>query len=238
MASGDVLDMGPATRQIEVARQQMAQWQDIAQAHNSRPPAIEGLHQLQANAKDLTAPAILLSAPDGIGAVTPASLLLDSGDAMHLQSQDDINVAAGQHLSAHAKKSISLLAQREGMRLVSGEGPLDIESHGGPMNLFAQQDINVQSVQGHMKFLAEKSITFGTGNVSIHLDPEEGLLFESHTKIRSRGQHIWEGPGGQHFPLMVLPKSVCEECLKIAQAEAAGAVMRTANRGTTNATKL
>ncbi|RAI65510.1 type VI secretion system tip protein VgrG [Pseudomonas fluorescens] len=225
-ASGDVLDMGPATRQIEGARQQMAQWQEIAQAHNSRPPAIEGLQQLQEDAKDLSAPAILLSAPDGIGAVTPASLLLDSGDAMYLQSQDDINLAAEQHLSAHTKKSISLLAQREGMRLVSGEGPLDIESHGGPMNLFAQQDINVQSVQGHLKLLAEKSITLGTGDVGIYLDPNEGLLFESHTKIRSRGQHIWEGPGGQRIPLMVLPKSVCEDCLKKAQKRAIGLLTR------------
>ncbi|WP_413704562.1 type VI secretion system Vgr family protein [Pseudomonas sp. Pseusp16] len=225
-ASGDVLDMGPATRQIEGARQQMAQWQEIAQAHNSRPPAIEGLHQLQADAQDLSAPAILLSAPDGIGAVTPAALLLESGDGMYLQSQDDINFAAEQHLSAHAKKGISLLAQREGMRLVSGEGPLDIESHGGPMNLFAQQDINVQSVQGHLKLLAEKSITLGTGDVGIYLDPNEGLLFESHTKIRSRGQHIWEGPGGQRIPLMVLPKSVCEDCLKKAQKRAIGLLTR------------
>ncbi|HEF4762986.1 TPA: type VI secretion system tip protein VgrG [Pseudomonas putida] len=225
-ASGDVLDMGPVNRQIESARQQMAQWQDIAQAHNSRPPAIDGLHQLQTDAKDLTAPAILLSAPDGIGAVTPASLLLGSGDAMHLQSQDDLNLAAEQHLSAHAKKSISLLARRDGMRLVSGEGPLDIESHGGPMSLFAQQDIKVQSVQGRLDLLAENGIRLGTGNVGIHLDPDEGLLFESHTKIRYRGQHIWEGPGGQRIPLMVLPKSVCEECLKKARENAIGLLMR------------
>jgi type VI secretion system secreted protein VgrG len=225
-ASGDVLDMGPATRQIERARQQMAQWQDIAQAHHSRPPAIDGLHQLQADAKDLSAPAILLSAPDGIGAATPASLLLNSGAAMYLQSQNDINLAADQHLSAHAKKGISLLAQREGMRLVSGEGPLEIQSHGDLMNLIAQQDITVQSVQGRLKLLSEKGITLGSGDAAIHLDPVEGILLDSHSKIRSRGQHIWEGPGGQRFPLMVLPKSVCEECLKKARNNANGLLMR------------
>jgi type VI secretion system secreted protein VgrG len=225
-AQGQVLGMEPASNLIEGAKQQIADWQTIAQAHHSRQPAIDGLHQLQADAKDLTAPAILLSAPSGIAAVTPASLLFKSGDAMYLQSQDDINIAAEQHLSAHTKKSISLLAQREGMRLVSGEGPLDIESHGGPMNLFAQQDISVQSVQGRLDLLAEKGIRLGTGNVRIHLDPDEGLLFESHTKIRYRGQHIWEGPGGQRIPLMVLPKSVCEECLKRAQENAIGLLMR------------
>ena len=225
-AADDVLAMAPATRQIESARQQMAQWQEIAQAHNSRPPAIDGLQQLQADAKDLSAPAILLSAPDGIGAVTPASLLLNSGDGMYLQSRDDIHLAADRRLSAHAKKGISLLAQREGMRLVSGEGPLEIESHGDLMNLIAQQDITVQSVQGRLKLLSEKGITIGSGNAAIHLDPEDGILFDSHAKIRSRGQHIWEGPGGQRFPLAVLPKSVCEECLKKAQAKAIGLLTR------------
>jgi type VI secretion system secreted protein VgrG len=204
----------------------MAQWQDIAQAHHSRPPAIDGLHQLQADAKDLSAPAILLSAPDGIGAATPASLLLNSGAAMYLQSQNDINLAADQHLSAHAKKGISLLAQREGMRLVSGEGPLEIQSHGDLMNLIAQQDITVQSVQGRLKLLSEKGITLGSGDAAIHLDPVEGILLDSHSKIRSRGQHIWEGPAGQRFPLMVLPKSVCEECLKKARNNAIGLLTR------------
>ncbi|MNF82789.1 hypothetical protein D3C84_651000 [compost metagenome] len=226
-ATDDVLAMAPATSQIEGARQQMADWQEIAQAHHSRPSAIDGLHQLQADAKDLSAPAILLSAPKGIGAVTRAGLLLNSGDAMYLQSQDEINLAADQHLSAHARKSISLLSQEEGMRLISGKGPLEIESHGDLLNLIAQQDITMQSVQGHLLLTAVKGITLASGDNFLRIDPSDGITQESSTKLTSRGQHIWEGPGGQSFPLMVLPKSVCEECLKIAQAEAAGAVMRT-----------
>ncbi|WP_133160937.1 type VI secretion system Vgr family protein, partial [Pseudomonas laurylsulfativorans] len=226
-ATDDVLAMAPATSQIEGARQQMADWQEIAQSHHNRPPAIDGLHQLQADAKDLSAPAILLSAPKGIGAVTPAGLLLNSGDAMYLQSQDEINLAADQRLSAHARKSISLLSQEEGMRLVSGKGPLEIESHGDLLNLIAQQDITMQSVQGHLLLTAAKGITLASGDNFFRIDPSDGITQESSTKLTSRGQHIWEGPGGQSFPLMVLPKSVCEECLKIAQAEAAGAVMRT-----------
>ncbi|MBU5201644.1 DUF2345 domain-containing protein, partial [Vibrio cholerae] len=90
-------------------------------------PAIDGLQQLQKDAKDLTAPAILLSAPKGIGAVTPASLLINSGEALYVQSNDEINLAAAQRLSIQANQAISLLAQQEGLRLVSGKGPLEIE---------------------------------------------------------------------------------------------------------------
>ncbi|WP_414918408.1 DUF2345 domain-containing protein, partial [Pseudomonas sp. IT-P4] len=230
-AQGQVLEMGAASSLIEGAKGQIAYWQDIALAHHSRQPTLDGLQQLQTAAKDLADAAILLSAPKGIGAVTPASLLLKSGDALHLQSDDDINLAAVQRLLAHAIQGISLLAQQGGLRVVSGKGPLEIESHDDLLNLIAQLDVTMQSVQGHLLFTAKKGITLASGENFIRIDPNDGITQESSSKLTSRGQHVWEGPGGQSFPLMVLPKSVCEECLKIAQAEAAGAVMRTTSGG-------
>jgi type VI secretion system secreted protein VgrG len=230
-AQGDTLDMASATHLIEGARQQMAKWQEIAQAHHSRPPAIEALKRLQADVKDLSAPAILLSAADGIGAVTPAGLLLDSGDGMYLQSQDEINLAAGQRLSAHAKKSISLLSQEGGMRLVCAKGPMEIESHGDLMNLISQQDISIQSVQGHLDLTALKSVRLGAGDSYINISAADGIQIVTPFDLLNRGNHVWVGPDGKSVQLRVLPNLVCEDCLKIAQAEAAGAVMRIAAGG-------
>jgi type VI secretion system secreted protein VgrG len=227
-ATGDALAMAPATGQVEGATQQMAEWQEIAQAHHSRQPAIDGLRQLQADAKDLTAPAILLSAPKGIGAVTPASLLLKSGDAMYLQSQDEINLAAAQRLSAHANQGISLLAQQEGMRLVSGKGPLEIESHGDLMNLIAQQDITMQSVQGHLQLTALKSITLACGGAYIRITEEGVIQIHGPGLICVKGKHRINPPTSEDFPLPELPGSVCKECLKRAQAAALGFVPREA----------
>ncbi|MDF9906639.1 UNVERIFIED_ORG: type VI secretion system secreted protein VgrG [Pseudomonas reinekei] len=225
-AQGQVLGMEPASNLIEGAKQQIADWQTTAQAHHSRQPAIDGLHQLQADAKDLTAPAILLSAPSGIAAVTPASLLLKSGDAMYLQSQDEINLAAAQRLSAHANQGISLLAQQEGMRLVSGKGPLEIESHGDLMNLIAQQDITIQSVQGHLQLTALKSITLACGGAYFRITEEGVIQNHGPREICNRGDHRWGPPIGQSFPLPELPQSVCEECLQKARNKAIGLLMR------------
>ncbi|MEB0189650.1 DUF2345 domain-containing protein, partial [Pseudomonas sp. Bout1] len=144
-ACGNVLTMEPASSQVQGAKQQIADWREIAQAHHSRQPAIDGLQRLQDSAKDLNASAILFSAPKGIVAVTPASLLLKSSEALYVQSNDEINLAAARRLSLHANQAISLLAQQEGMRLVSGKGPLEIESHGDVLKLIAQQDITAQS---------------------------------------------------------------------------------------------
>jgi type VI secretion system secreted protein VgrG len=221
-ATGAVLTMDPATGMVEDANDQIADWQEIALAHQSRQPASKGLQQFQSDAKDLSAPAILLSAPKGIGAVTPASLLLKSGNAMYLQSQNEINLAAAQRLAAHSTKGMSLLAQQEGMRLVSGKGPLEIESHGDLLNLIAQQDITVQSTQGHLQLTAKNGITLGCGGGYIRITPGGDIQIHGPGQVNVKGQFKINGPGGASFPLPELPGSVCKECLKKARAEAGG----------------
>ncbi|BAN45892.1 type VI secretion system Vgr family protein [Metapseudomonas resinovorans] len=224
-AGGQVLDMEPADALVESAQQQMANWRDIADSHHSRPPAVDGLTQLRADAKGLAGSAILLSAPQGIGAVTPASLLLRSGDSLYVQSQEEINLAAAQRLSVQANQAISLLAQQEGMRLVSGKGPLEIESHGDLLNLIAQQDITVQSVQGHLQLTAKNGITLACGGGYIRITPSGAIDIHSPGTLNLKGRHVWEKPASQSFPLPELPQSVCEECLKAARKAAEGAVL-------------
>jgi type VI secretion system secreted protein VgrG len=226
-ANGDVLAMDSVTAQIEGAQKQLGDWQDIAKAHHSRVPAIDGLSAFQADAKGLSAPAMLLSAPNGIGAITPASLLLKSGDALYVQSTDEINLAAGKRLAAHSSQGMSLLAQQEGMRLVSGKGPLEIESHGDLLNLIAQQDITVQSVQGHIQLTAKNGITLGCGGGVIRINPNGDIDIHSPGKLTHRGRHSVGAPIGRDFPLPELPTSVCVECLRKAQAQGAAASLRT-----------
>jgi type VI secretion system secreted protein VgrG len=225
-AQGQALDMTPATHLIEGANTQMAGWQTVAQAHHSHEPALDGLRQLQTDAKNLHAPAILLSAPSGIAAVTPASLLLNSGKALYLQSQDDIHLAAAQRLSAQSNQAISLLAQQEGMRLVSGKGPLEIESHGDLLNLIAQQDITVQSVQGHLQLTAKNGITLASGGGYIRITPSGEIQIHGPGLVSIKGRHRVEGPQGQAFALPELPGSVCRECQIKAAAQETGFVRK------------
>ncbi|UHG95549.1 type VI secretion system Vgr family protein [Pseudomonas sp. 7-41] len=225
-ASGDVLTMAPATDLVAGATQQIADWQAIAQSHRSRKPAIDGLQQFQDHAKDLNASAILLSAPKGIGAVTPESLLLKSGEAMYVQSNDEINLAAAQRLSVHANQAISLLAQQEGMRLVSGKGPLEIESHNDVLNLIAQQDITLQTVQGHLQLTAKNGITLACGGGYIRITPGGAIDIHTPGKLNLKGQHVWETTTSQRFPLRELPQSVCKACLEKARKNAVGLLMR------------
>ncbi|WP_109513048.1 type VI secretion system Vgr family protein [Pseudomonas ovata] len=217
-AQGPVLEMQAAVKQVEQASQQLGTCQAVAAGHHNLAPASDGLQRLQADAQALNAPAIVLSAPKGIAALTSASLLLHSGDAMYLQSQDELNLCGGQRLSAQSEQGMSLLAREEGMRLVSGKGPLEIESHGDLLNLIAQQDITVQSVQGHLQLTARNGITLGCGGGFIRITPSGEIQIHSTGLLGLKGQHRFEGPGGESFPLPELPSSVCKECLEKAKA--------------------
>ncbi len=214
----DVLTMGPATNLLDKALASMKQNQDIARNHNSRPLAIEGLSALQGDAKNLQAPAIVLSAPKGIAAVTPASLLLNSGDGLYVRSDDEINLAAGERLAVQAEQGVSLLARQEGMRLVSGDGPLEIESHGQGMSLIAQQDVTVQTVEGHLQLTAKQGITLGCGGGCIRITPTGDIEIHSPGLVSVKGQHRFTGPASTVFQLPHLPGSVCEECQEKARA--------------------
>lgn len=227
-AGGEALNMDRASAQLESAKRQLTQWHKIAQNHRSHQPDVESLSGLKAQADNLKGSAILISAPDGVGTVTPASLLLKSGKGLYVQTDEELNLAADTRLFAHSGQGMSLLAQMQGMRLVSGKGPLEIESHGDLLNLIAQQDITVQSVEGHIQLTAKKGVTLGCGGGYIRITDQGEIQIHSPGLISLKGKHRFNPPAGETFALPELPGTVCKECLKRAQAAAQGFVLREA----------
>ncbi len=226
VAGGPVLAMQAATAMFEGAEQQLLHCQKVAAAHNCVQPSLDDLQQLHADAKGLKGPAIVLSAPQGISAVTPASLLLKSGGALYLQSGDEINLAAAQRLNVHAGQAISLVAQQEGMRLVSGDGPLAMASHNGLLDIIAKHDLTVQTTDGHIQLTAKNGITLGCGGGFIRITAQGEIELYSTGKLTLKGQHHFHTPAGQEFPLPVLPAFVCEDCLRKAAAASVGFLTR------------
>lgn len=112
------------------------------------------------------------------------------------------------------------------MRLVSGKGPLEIESNGDVMSLIAQQDITVQSVQGHLQLTAKNGITLACGGGYIRITPAGAIDIHTPGKLHLKGQHVWEQPASQSIPMPELPQSVCKECLEKARKNAIGLLMR------------
>ncbi|MCF2479425.1 type VI secretion system tip protein VgrG [Klebsiella pneumoniae] len=223
-AQGQVLAMEPAVSLLKGAVNQVTEWGSITQTHHNVIPDTGPLSALTTGASDLKQPTLLMSAPQGIAAVTPETTLLHSGNGLYLQSLGEVNITTAQRCSLNASQAISLLAQQEGMRLVSAKGPLQVESHGDILSLTALKDITVQSTQGHLQLTAKNGITLGCGGAYIRLTPQGEVQIHGPGVISLKGQHDLQGPVSEEFPLPELPASVCKECLKKAQALAQGFV--------------
>lgn len=227
-AQGQVLAMEPAVSLLKGAVNQVTEWGSITQTHHNVIPDTGPLSALTTGASDLKQPTLLMSAPQGIAAVTPETTLLHSGNGLYLQSLGEVNITTAQRCSLNASQAISLLAQQEGMRLVSAKGPLQVESHGDILSLIPLKDITVQSTQGHLQLTAKNGITLGCGGAYIRLTPQGEVQIHGPGVISLKGQHDLQGPVSEEFPLPELPASVCKECLKKAQALAQGFVPREA----------
>ena len=227
-AQGQVLAMEPAVSLLKGAVNQITEWGSLTQTHHNVIPDTGPLSALTTGASDLKQPTLLMSAPQGIAAVTPETTLLHSGNGLYLQSLGEVNITTAQRCSLNASQAISLLAQQEGMRLVSAKGPLQVESHGDILSLTALKDITVQSTQGHLQLTAKNGITLGCGGAYIRLTPQGEVQIHGPGVISLKGQHDLQGPVSEEFPLPELPASVCKECLKKAQALAQGFVPREA----------
>ncbi|WP_428944723.1 type VI secretion system Vgr family protein [Pantoea sp. FN060301] len=225
-AQGDVLAMEQAISLLKGAVNQVTGWGTITQTHHNVAPDAEPLREFISGASELKEPALLMSAPKGIAAVTPETALMHSGKGLYLQSLGEVNISTAQRYSVNASETVSILAQQEGMRLVSAKGPLEMESHGDILSLTFLKDVTIQSTQGHLQLTAKNGITIGCGGAYIRLTPQGEIEIHGPGLLSLKGQHNLQGPASEEFPLPELPSSVCKECLKKAQEEAMGVVLR------------
>lgn len=227
-AQGHQLEMKPAISLLKGAVNLVTEWQTVTQTHHNATPDVVPLKELASGAGELKTSALLMSAPEGIAAVTPETALVHSGKGLFMQSLGEINLTAMQRYSVNSGQAVSMLARQEGMRLVSAKGPLEIESHADMLSLISLKDIVVQSTQGHLQLTAKNGITLGCGGAYIRLTPQGEVHIHGPGLISFKGQHDFQGPDREDFPMPELPASVCKECLKKAQALAQGFVPREA----------
>lgn len=225
-AQGDVLEMQQSISLLKGALNQIIEWGSITSTHHNFSPDADSLREFVNGAENLKEAALLIAAPKGIAAVTPESTLMHSGKGLYLQSLGEVNIATAQRHSVNASKAISMLAQQEGVRLVSAKGPMTFESHADTLTLTSLKDVTVQSTQGHLQLAAKNGITLSCGGAYIRLSPQGEIHIHGPGLLSLKGQHEILGPQSEDFPMPELPSSVCKECLKRAQEMAKGFVPR------------
>jgi type VI secretion system secreted protein VgrG len=213
-ANGQQLDMKPADALLDQALQQMQALADganaalaIAADHAEQKALLEGA------LKDLRKAGILVSAPAGVGVV--------SGDHLQLSANQNLIATAGgnadfgvlKRFTVAAGETISLFAQKLGMKLFAAKGKLEIQAQGDEMALAALKDITISSSDGRLVLSAAKEVWIGAGGSYIRINGnriENGTPGDILEKCAS-----WNKRGATSMqPLLpLLPKSICIPCL-------------------------
>ncbi|TCW77438.1 type VI secretion system tip protein VgrG [Burkholderia sp. SRS-46] len=202
-ARGEQTDMRPATNQFQLTQ---AQARGLADAAAVAKAEIADLRAENAWLKDelagLKTAVIALSAPNGIGMVTPDRVMVSAGKDVSVATSSRFNVNAIGHVAVAAGKTLSLFAHKLGVKLFAAHGKVQIQAQSDAMELVSQKDMRIASADGTATINAANGVVLsggGTAYVKVQGDNVEiggaGCLILKIIEIQK------EGPGALSLPL-------------------------------------
>ncbi|HFP9502634.1 TPA: type VI secretion system Vgr family protein [Escherichia coli] len=169
-AQGKMLDMNEAIRQLELALSLARSMAKAATAANATQGDISCQQRLNSSLTDLTAPGMLLHAPDGIGMVSARALRIASGsESVGIMSGDNTDISAGQSFTVVAEGAVSLLSRNQGMQLLAAKGRVNIQAQSDDLSMSSQQNLNIQSSEGKVTVSANQELILACGGAYIKL---------------------------------------------------------------------
>ncbi|EFF2337654.1 type VI secretion system tip protein VgrG [Escherichia coli] len=169
-AQGKMLDMDEAIRQLEQALSLARSMAKAATAANATQGDISCQQRLNASLTDLTAPGMLLHAPDGIGMVSARALRIASGsESVGIMSGDNTDITAGQSFTVVAEGAVSLLSRNQGMQLLAAKRRVNIQAQSDDLSMSSQQNLDIQSSEGKVTVSANQELILACGGAYIKL---------------------------------------------------------------------
>ncbi|MEX3936540.1 DUF2345 domain-containing protein, partial [Paraburkholderia phymatum] len=199
-------------RELLTLAESLAQSADASKASPADTSAQKAINDAL---NELNKPGVLVSAPGPVGVV--------SGDGIELGSDGSIIATAGKgmHFSVlrrftvAARDVVSLFTQK-GMNLIAAAGSVVVQAQRGRMQLAAQEDLTVESVDGVLHVKSPKEIVLNVGGSYLRMTPD-GIELGTRGAIRLRSAGLSKtGPtqldlGGAAFAPKFVPfKADCE----------------------------
>ena len=202
-ATGQQTDMDVMSSQFNLTQ---AQAQGLADAGAMAKAEIADLKAenewLKTELAGLKEAVIALSAPRGIGMATPGRVMVSSGKDTSFATSSGFNVSALKNVALAAVETVSVFAQRAGIRLLAMRGEVRIQAQSDAMELVSQLNMQISSVAGTLTANAANGIVLsggGTAYIKIQGDNVEiggaGDLILKITDIDK------SGPGALSLPL-------------------------------------
>lgn len=169
-AQGQMLEMDDAIRQLEQALTLARSMAKAAISAKATQGDVGSQQRLNASLSDLTAPGMLLHAPEGVGMVSARALRIASGsESVGIMSGDNTDISAGQSFTVAAGEAVSLLANNQGMQLLAAKGEVNIQAQSDALSVSAQQNLEIQSSEGTVTVSAHQELILACGGAYIKL---------------------------------------------------------------------
>lgn len=169
-AQGQMLEMDDAIRQLEQALTLARSMAKAAISAKATQGDVGSQQRLNASLSDLTAPGMLLHAPEGVCMVSARALRIASGsESVGIMSGDNTDISAGQSFTVAAGEAVSLLANNQGMQLLAAKGEVNIQAQSDALSVSAQQNLEIQSSEGTVTVSAQQELVLACGGAYIKL---------------------------------------------------------------------
>ena len=195
-AQGQVLDMTDALAQLHEAQslvEALCSATEVAKAELADLQTQKVM--MSETLAELKKSAMLLSAPEGIAQVTPKSLQLSAGENIISTSGKNSDFSVLKKFTVAAGETVSLFAQKLGIKIFAGKGKVEIQAQGDEMLIDALKDIRISSSEGRILISAKNEIILTSGGGYIRIG-DGTVECAAPDKIIERGA-VWQKFSGQ-----------------------------------------
>jgi len=200
-ASGQQLDMQDAEATLRQAVDLLRSLNDSA---NAARAWLAEINQQRALVEQclvgLKKPAVLATAPDGVGIASGKDMQLAARQQMFVTAGGGLDIGVFKRFTAAAGEAISLFAAKLGIRIFAAKGKVEVQAQGDGLELLALKNIVISSSSGETLITASKAVTLGDGS-GAYIKIANGTieLASPSGKIDVKGNLNVEGPAGGNF---------------------------------------
>ncbi|AZS79557.1 type VI secretion system tip protein VgrG [Achromobacter spanius] len=207
-AKGGQLDRSDIVAALESALELARNLGDYAATHEGVPHDAQPQQSLTEAVRNLghgannqsagngqgDAGAMGLSAPAGIAAATPASIVMTAGAHIDSIAQQHQQISAGEKVVINAGGDLGLFSQSGAMRHIAHQGELLLQAQHNAIRIQADQGAEITSSKQHVLIAADKHITLLCGGAYIKMaDGNIELGMPGKLTVKA-AQHNFVGP--------------------------------------------
>mgnify|MGYP000123486163 CR=1 FL=1 len=148
---------------------------------------------------------VLMDSAASINWATPASTVVYAGKQLQWTAQSDLHMTAAHTLASVAANAASLFTHSGGIQAIAGNGPVSLQAHTDGLEIVADKEITVISVNDCIEIKAKEKIVLQAGQSAVTLEGGD-ITFACPGKFSVKGgKHMFDSGAATAAEIGPLP---------------------------------